>query len=268
MTRSNWKNLFGWTLWEYPPNNAAGTGNNVSDSERFVMSPDSRERSPCTSAYQLSAHHANKVALRVWEREYEKAQEEESGWESEVYDWLQEAGGWLAGWLFALLMSSSFIWSKEFLQRERHRNPVGEERGRKEWGAKEGKRGRERQMRDSQRRQTRRGGIMRRSCWKEKMETTLCHLKPLIDKESPNKYFQINLQAAHKGHACVFHSHDELKSQFSKSCVLERGQSLQIPALQMISERVGCLVRTKTEYTLCLLAYLARCGHGEKQRTR
>lgn len=137
MTRSNWKNLFGWTLWEYPPNNAAGTGNNASDSERFVMSPDSRERSPCTSAYQLSAHHANKVALRVWEREYEKAQEEESGWESEVYDWLQEAGGWLAGRLFALLMSSSFIWSKEFLQRERHREIRWErKRGEKSEGQK------------------------------------------------------------------------------------------------------------------------------------
>lgn len=70
-------------------------------------------------------------------KEYEEAQEEESGWESEVHDWLQEAGGWLAGRLFALLMSSSFIWSKEFLQRERHREIRWErKRGEKSEGQK------------------------------------------------------------------------------------------------------------------------------------
>lgn len=166
MTRSNWKNLFGWTLWEYPSNNAAGTGNNASDSERFVMSPDSRERSPCTSAYQLSAHHANKVALRVWERVWESTRGRERVRERSVR--LAAGGRRLAGWSPLCFTNEQLIYMKQRVPaaRARQRNPVGEEKGRKEWGAKEGKRGRERQMRDSQRRHTRRGGIMRRS-WAE-----------------------------------------------------------------------------------------------------
>lgn len=166
MTRSNWKNLFGWTPWEYPPNNAAGTGNNASDSERFVMSPDSLERSPCTSAYQLSAHHANKVALRVWERVWESTRGRERVRERSVR--LAAGGRRLAGWSPLCFTNEQLIYMKQRVPAARatQRNPVGEEKGRKEWGAKEGKRGRERQMRDSQRRHTRRGGIMRRS-WAE-----------------------------------------------------------------------------------------------------
>lgn len=111
MTRSNWKNLFGWTLWEYPPNNAAGTGNNASDSERFVMSPDSRERSPCTSAYQLSAHHANKVALRVWERVWESTRGRERVRERSVR--LAAGGRRLAGWSPLCFTNEQLIYMKQ-----------------------------------------------------------------------------------------------------------------------------------------------------------
>lgn len=98
------------------------------------------------------------------------------------------------------------------------------------------------------------------------METTLCHLKPLMDKESPHKYFQIILQAAQKR---TFRVRFIVMTStvFKKLRIRKRPES---PDSSSANDfwKGRLFVGAKTEQTLGFLAYLARCGHGEKQRTR
>lgn len=60
----------------------------------------------------------------------------------------------------------------------------------------------------------------------------------------------------------MFHSHDEQKSVFKKLQIRKRPESPDSSSADDFWKGRP-FAGAKTEQTLCVLAYLARCGHGE-----